>query len=48
MVTGPAGDVIGHFGGVQDLLLALKHHSNNAQLCSVCLSALWGLTVHGK
>lgn len=40
--------MIGHLGGVQDLLMALKTHPNNAKLCSTCLNALWGLTVHGK
>ena len=46
-VTDLAGEVIGHLGGVQDILMALRTHPNNAKLCSTCLSALWGLTVHG-
>ncbi|XP_052790409.1 serine/threonine kinase-like domain-containing protein STKLD1 isoform X2 [Mya arenaria] len=43
-----AGEVIGHLGGVQDVLTALRTHSNNVQICTVCLNALWGLTVHGN
>jgi hypothetical protein len=47
MFTALAGEVIGHLGGVQDILVALRTHPNDAKLCSTCLSALWGLTVHG-
>ena len=40
--------MIGHLGGVHDLLTALKNHNSIAQLCSTCLNALWGLSVYGK
>ena len=46
--SGPASAIIGHLGGVHDLLLALKNHPTNAQLCGTCLNALWGLSVYGK
>ena len=48
VLSGPASAIIGHLGGVHDLLLALKNHPTNAQLCSTCLNALWGLSVYGK
>ena len=42
-----AGDIIGRFGGVQDLLAALRAFPDNKAIASNCCGALWSLAVCG-
>lgn len=42
-----AGEIIGRFGGVQDLLSALRAFPDNKDIASNCCGALWSLAVSG-
>ena len=42
-----AGEIIGRFGGVQDLLSALRAFPDNKAIASNCCGALWSLAVSG-
>lgn len=42
-----AGEIIGRYGGVQDLLSALRAFPDNKDIASNCCGALWSLAVSG-
>lgn len=42
-----AAEIIGQFGGVQDLLSAMRAFPNNKAIASNCCGALWSLAVSG-
>ena len=42
-----AGEIIGQYGGVQDLLSALRAFPDNKSIASNCCGALWSLAVSG-
>jgi len=42
-----AGEIIGRYGGVQDLLSALRAFPDNKNIASNCCGALWSLAVSG-
>jgi len=41
-----ACELIGKFGGIQDILGALRAFHSDVQICAACCSALWSLTVN--
>ena len=43
-----AGEIIGRYGGVQDLLSALRAFPDNKDIASNCCGALWSLAVSGN
>ena len=42
-----AAEIIGQFGGVQDLLSAMRAFPNSKAIASNCCGALWSLAVSG-
>ena len=46
-VSEAAGEIIGRYGGVQDLLSALRAFPDNKAIASHCCGALWSLAVSG-
>jgi hypothetical protein len=48
MSSDRASDALVKLGAIEDLLMAMKEHENNASLIATCCNALWGLTILGK